>query len=177
MQQGPVMQAAGECLAMAQLGGLHRPLAVGCARVETTGWLQIYTKGKEKQGWQKRWCDLQPGFVLACGKTPQSELKPRINLTDCDSLAPSQAPGAKAGELALSCKGGMKRLHGVTSQGQKRWVRALITLLTSVRCHSALSSDALSGEAGRHGLFLDAPAGEDVKAAYARLGAAAVLAV
>lgn len=75
MQQGPVMQAAGECLAMAQLGGLHRPLAVGCVRVETTGWLQIYTKGKEKQGWQKRWCDLQPGFVLACGKTPQSERK------------------------------------------------------------------------------------------------------
>ena len=32
----------------------------------------------------------------------------------------------------------MKRLHGVTSQGQKRWVRALITLLTAVRCEVAI---------------------------------------
>lgn len=140
----PVTDAAGECLAMAQLGGLHRPIAIGCTRHETNGWLQIYTKGKEKRGWQKRWCELRPGLVVACGKTPLSPLRPRINLTECESLAPSHTPGAKQGELALSCASGMKRLHGVTADGQKRWVRALITVLTIVRCQAALHSEALS---------------------------------
>lgn len=141
---GPVTDAAGECLAMAQLGGLHRPLSIGCIRIETNGWLQIYTKVKEKRGWQKRWCELRPGFVVACGKTPLSPLLPRIDLTECQSLAPGSSPGSKQGELALKCASGTKRLHGVTADGQKRWVRALITVLTAVRCQAALKSDALA---------------------------------
>ena len=178
-QPGPVMQAAGECLAMAQLGGLHRPLPLGCVRIESNGWLQIYTKGKEKRGWQKRWCELLPGSILACGKTPLSPLRPRINLTECESLAPSQAPGAKQGELALSCRTGMKRLHGVTSTGQKRWVRALITLLTTVRCQAALQDSALSQAAvvGKEDMFVASAEGEKERAAYARLGATGVVAV
>lgn len=168
---GPVTEAAGECLAMAQLGGLHRPLSVGCVRVETNGWLQIYTRTKEKRGWQKRWCELQQGFVVACGKTPLGPLRPRIDLAECESLAPSHVDGAKQGELALSCASGLKRIHGVTADGQKRWVRALITVLTVVRCQAALQSEALSPALAEREDTTDK--GKDL-AAYARLSATGV---
>eukprot|EP01043_Picozoa_sp_COSAG02_P005209 COSAG02_NODE_140_length_34374_cov_913.416443_12_plen_251_part_00 len=176
LPQGPVTDAAGECLAMAQLGGLHRPIAIGCMRHETNGWLQIYTKGKEKRGWQKRWCELRPGFTVVCGKTPLSPLRPRIDLTECESLAPSHMPGAKQGELALSCVSGTKRLHGVTADGQRRWVRALITVLTVVRCQAALQSEALSPAfAEREDIFDDSGAENTAElATYARVSATGV---
>lgn len=172
---GPVIEAAGECLAMAQLGGLHRPISVGCVRVETSGWLQIYTKVKDKPGWRKRWCELQSGFTVACGKTPSSVLVPRIDLTNCKSLAPSHVPGAKKGELVLSCASGMRRLHGVTDDGQKRWVRALITSLTALRCQDALQSEVLRSAFAEKDNLVDKKHGElDEMATYARLGATAV---
>lgn len=172
---GPVTEAAGECLAMAQLGGLHRPISIGCVRVETNGWLQIYTKVKEKRGWQKRWCELQSGFIMACGKTPQSALRPRIDLTKCKSLAPSHTPGAKKGELALSCASGTKRLHGVTEDGQRRWVRALITSLTVLRCQDSLQSEALRPTFAQRTDLIDPKHGDiDETARYARLGAIGV---
>ena len=165
------MAAAGECLAMARLGGLHRPLAVAAARVEASGWLSLFKAGKTKRGWLKRWCVLEPGGALACARTPTAPLRPFIRLGDCSSLAPSREPGAREQELALSCGSGVKRLHGLSTDSQRRWVRAIITYLTSVRCQAALDHPALQPSASAAG------AEEEAAAAHARLGATGVVAV
>jgi hypothetical protein len=175
-ERGAPLPAAAECLGMAQLAGLHRPLDVVAARIETSGWLVLHaprkskSTGKVTHGWRRRWCRVVPGRVVACGRNPGATLKVWANISRCTSLGPSTAqvkPVERELELTCGRDGKKQRLYGDDGATQRRWTRALLNLLIAARCEVAARDPQLQPPPtlAEHA---DDGGGDSAPAAYAR---------